>query len=56
MRTQLLLSAGLAAVTVSVMAMAAPARAADCPPGQALEGPCAAPLPPCPASEPPCEA
>jgi hypothetical protein len=52
MRTLLLLSAGLAAV----MAVSAPARAADCPPSQVLEAPCVAPQPPCPVVEAPCEA
>jgi hypothetical protein len=55
MRSPLLLSTGLAAIVVSVMGLAAPAQAADCPPGQVLEAPCAAPLPPCPLKELPCD-
>ncbi|WP_216901962.1 hypothetical protein [Synechococcus sp. CCY 9618] len=55
MRNPLLLAAGVAAATVAVMAFGSPARAADCPPGQVLEAPCAAPQPPCPATTPPCD-
>lgn len=51
MRHLLLLAAGLAAA----FAVAAPARAADCLPGQVLEAPCAASQPPCPVIELPCQ-
>ncbi len=52
MRPLLLLVAGLTAA----LAVAAPARAADCLPSQAQEVPCAVSQPPCPVVELPCEA
>jgi hypothetical protein len=52
MRSLLLLMAGFTAA----VAVAAPARAADCLPGQAQPAPCAVAQPPCPVVELPCEA
>jgi hypothetical protein len=52
MRPLLLLAAGLAAS----LAVAAPARAADCLSAQVREAPCAVSQPPCPVVELPCEA
>lgn len=52
MRPLLLLAAGLAAS----VALAAPARAGDCPPAAAAtEKPCVPVPPPCPALELPCQ-
>ncbi|MCP9935182.1 MULTISPECIES: hypothetical protein [Cyanophyceae] len=52
MRSLLLLMAGFTAA----VAVAAPARAADCLPGQVQAAPCAVSQPPCPVVELPCEA
>jgi len=51
MRPLLVLVTGLTAA----IAMAAPARAADCLPSQTQVAPCAAPQPPCPVLEQPCK-
>jgi len=52
MRPFLLLVAGFTAA----LAVAAPARAADCLPGQVRSAPCEQVQPPCPVVELPCEA
>ncbi|MEA5410581.1 hypothetical protein VB737_02260 [Synechococcus sp. BA-120 BA3] len=51
MRPVLLLLAGFTAA----VAVAAPARAADCLPSTVQEAPCAVSQPPCPVVELPCE-
>ena len=51
MRPLLLLVAGFTAA----LAVAAPASAADCLPGQVEAAPCAVAQPPCPVVELPCE-